>query len=118
MSLISYLKVIQMMIASALFGVILMPGFVSVQSLQQKNMELLTVVRQLSDEKDHERALLEQDKAKDRETLEAEKNALYAEHAKQQVLSHAANIRRCLEFYANSLLCTSVAAPFRMPRSM
>ena len=60
-------------------------GVLFVQGLQQKNMELLTVVRQLSDEKDHERALLEQDKAKDREALEAEKNALYVERTKQQV---------------------------------
>lgn len=55
------------------------------QGLQQKNLELLTVVRQLGAEKDQERALVEQEKARDREALEAEKNALYAERAKQQV---------------------------------
>jgi len=56
------------------------------QGLQQKNLELLTVVRQLGAEKDQERALVEQEKARDREALEAEKNALHAERAKQQVL--------------------------------
>ena len=56
-----------------------------VQGLQQRNLELLTVVRQLSAEKDQERADLEQEKANDREALEAEKNALHAERTKQQV---------------------------------
>ena len=48
-------------------------------------MELLTVVRQLSAEKDQERASTEQEINKGREAVEAEKNALYAERAKQQV---------------------------------
>ncbi|CAL8467199.1 g6735 [Coccomyxa elongata] len=61
-------------------------SFPDIQGLQLKNIELLTVVRQLSAEKDQERASIEQEIAKGREAVEAEKDALYAERAKQQEL--------------------------------
>ncbi len=85
------------------------PGVLYVQGLQQKNMELLTVVRQLGAEKDQERAVLEQDKAKDRETLDEEKKVLYAERAKQQAFSQSCSPCRSLQIAAldpcsNSLL--------------
>jgi hypothetical protein len=57
------------------------------QGLQQKNLELLTVVRQLSAEQEQGRSRAEEDRAKDRDALEAEKRALYAEREKQQVRS-------------------------------
>ena len=58
-----------------------------VQGLQQKNLELLTVVRQLSAEQEQGKSQAEADRAKDRDALDAEKHALYAEREKQQVRS-------------------------------
>ena len=55
------------------------------QGLQQKNLELLTVVRQLAAEKEHGKSQAEEDRAKDREAMEAEKRALHAERERQQV---------------------------------
>jgi hypothetical protein len=57
------------------------------QGLQQKNQELLTVIRQLSAEKDEERQVVEEEKAKDKEALQAERDALNAEREKQQACS-------------------------------
>lgn len=55
------------------------------QGLQQRNLELLTVVRQLGAEKEQGKVDAEQERAKEREALLAEKQELHAERAKQQV---------------------------------
>jgi hypothetical protein len=55
------------------------------QSLQQKNLELLTVVRRLGAEKENEKANVEAAKEKERKHVEKELSAIQAENARVQV---------------------------------
>lgn len=54
------------------------------QGLQQRNLELLTVVRQLGAEKEQGKVEAEQGRAKEREASLAEKHEVEAERARQQ----------------------------------
>ena len=56
-----------------------------VQSLQQKNLELLTVVRRLGAEKENEKANVEAAKEEERKHVEKELSAIQAENARVQV---------------------------------
>jgi hypothetical protein len=55
------------------------------QSLQQKNLELLTVVRRLGAEKENEKATVEAVKEEERKRVEEELSAIRAESARVQV---------------------------------
>lgn len=55
------------------------------QSLQQKNLELLTVVRSLGAEKEDEKASVEAGKEEERKHVEEELSAIQAENARVQV---------------------------------
>ena len=55
------------------------------QSLQQKNLELLTVVRRLGAEKENEKANVEAAKKEERKHVEKELSAIQEENARVQV---------------------------------
>jgi len=56
------------------------------QSLQQKNLELLTVVRTLGAEKEDEKASVEAGKEEERKLVKEELSAIQAENARVQVI--------------------------------
>ena len=59
------------------------------QSLQQKNLELLSVVRQLGSEKESEAAAMQAAKEEERKHVEEELSVIQAENARVQVGNHA-----------------------------
>ena len=60
------------------------------QSLQQKNLELLTAVRTLGAQTENEKAAVEAAKEEERKHVEEELSAIQAENARVQVGSHTA----------------------------
>ena len=65
--------------------------FISIllQSLQQKNLELLTVVRTLGAEKEDDKAAVEAAKEEEKKHVKEELSAIQAENARVQVWSTA-----------------------------
>lgn len=61
------------------------------QGLQQKNLELLTVVRTLGAEKENERAAVEAAKEEVKKHVEEELSAIQAENDRVQVSHHSLN---------------------------
>ena len=59
------------------------------QSLQHKNLELLSVVRQLGTEKENEAAAMQAAKEEERRHVEEELSAIQAENVRVQVGGHA-----------------------------
>ena len=58
------------------------------QSLQQRNLELLSVVRQLGNEKEIEAAAMQAAKEEERKHVEEELTAIQTENARVQVGEH------------------------------
>ena len=74
----------------------------ALQSLQQKNLELLSVVRQLGSEKENEAAAMQAAKEEERKHVEEELSAIQAENARVQVGGHAPSPAQHCSIYAQT----------------
>ena len=74
----------------------------ALQSLQQRNLELLSVVRQLGSEKENEAAAMQAAKEEERRHVEEELAAIQAENARVQVDGHAPTPAQHRSVYAQT----------------
>ncbi len=81
---INFLDLICIAVISIVLLISLEPTF-ALQSLQQRNLELLSVVRQLGSEKENEAAAMQAAKEEERKHVEEELSAIQAENARVQV---------------------------------
>ena len=77
--------------------------FYCLQSLQQKNLELLTVVRTLGAEKENEKAAVQAAREEEKNHVKEELSAIQAENARVQVGHHSLNRPAVPSIFSQSL---------------